>query len=214
MTRNKKQESADCLTSHRSAGCGLSLARALQAAETAERVEADEEGSELGTTTTDDGAGSDEDGEIRGDKNSNKAGAETGESSNSGEAPVRRAVNERRQKKCTPPCVDSFLRPSCVCVCVCVGEASKKCIPPCVNSFLRPSCVKRKGGGWTYESEVSSPSIRRISAYVRVVVETRARMPTFFFQRGFFLVHSMLDEDCATPRHHHSLALSQGFTYI
>ena len=23
-------------------------------------------------------------------------------------------------KKCTPPCVDSFLRPSCVCVCVCV----------------------------------------------------------------------------------------------
>ena len=29
-------------------------------------------------------------------------------------------VYERRQKKCTPPCVDALLRPSCVCVCVCV----------------------------------------------------------------------------------------------
>jgi len=34
----------------------------------------------------------------------------------------------------------------------------------CVDSYLRPSCVEKGGGGgWMYESEMSAPSIRRIS---------------------------------------------------
>ena len=46
-------------------------------------------------------------------------------------------------------------------------------MPPCVGTILRPSCVKEEGGrgvGRT-NAKLSSPGIRRISAYVQVEVQ-------------------------------------------
>jgi hypothetical protein len=44
-----------------------------------------------------------------------------------------------------------------------VSDTSSSCTPAREATVVRPSCVERKGG-WTCESEVSEPSIRRISS--------------------------------------------------
>ena len=42
-------------------------------------------------------------------------------------------------------------------------ETSEKYAPPC--RYPEPEVEKAKGGGWTYDCELSFPSVRRVSAY-------------------------------------------------
>ena len=63
----------------------------------------------------------------------------------------------------------------------CRRDVKDKCTPP-VCTFLRPSCVQKTR--LTNDSEVSSPSIRRISAYVRVVVLGVLRRAVFWAENS------------------------------